>query len=180
MDIVAAQRTIAAREVWAAQNHDPADPESPRTSEEYDYDCLCQWFSEKFHTPLADVYDLPVDFVYRHYFLVYFRQLAEDEEPNAEEKWLRALDEACELPEERRSRLRREAEDKRVGDKFHQQVTEEERRKDEELAKAKREGRQPKTGGTLGAVRRELGEVQMPGADVSKWPKDFSMKFRED
>lgn len=189
MDLLAALKLLAAREVWASLEHDPADPKSPRPSDEYDYRRVCRWYSERFHTPLHAVFDLPVDFVWQQYFEVYFEQLAADDEPNSEEKWFKALDEACETPEERRKRLRDELKDKRVGDKFHEQVQEEERKKSEELAKAKKEGRLKPDTGTLGAVRREAlaSESRLPGgtgrdADwlLGKEPREIRMKFRED
>lgn len=46
---------------------------------EYYHRRVCRWYSEKFATPLEDVYELPVDDVFLHYFEVYYESLNEPE-----------------------------------------------------------------------------------------------------
>ncbi len=62
---------------------------------------VCRWFSEKFSTPLMDVYDLPADFVLQHYFEDMFSNMSRDE------RYKRAI-ELIETQAERQERLRRE------------------------------------------------------------------------
>jgi hypothetical protein len=69
---------------------------------------IFRWYSEKFHTPLHRVQDLPMEEVLMHWYEVHYEQLEPDERHNLAIHLL-------ETPEERR---RRESEDKKSEDEF--------------------------------------------------------------
>lgn len=62
---------------------------------------VCRWYSEKFCTPLMEVYDLPIDFVLQHYFEDQYESMT------VEERHAKAM-ELLESQEQRQERLRRE------------------------------------------------------------------------
>jgi hypothetical protein len=66
------------------------------------YRHVCRWYSQTFHTPLKDVFDLDEGFVLQHYYEHHFEGLDDAE-------WRREVQETIETPEEREARLRAEA-----------------------------------------------------------------------
>lgn len=70
----------------------------------YFFRALCRWYSEKFHTPLLDVYDLPFDFLLTHYYEAYYEGVS------AEDRYI-AIRDLLETPEEKAERLRQEEAD---------------------------------------------------------------------
>lgn len=63
----------------------------------YFYRSVCRWYSEKFHTPLHQVFDLPMEFV----FLNYFESITENqEEEELEVRCRKAIDPTYEESEE--------------------------------------------------------------------------------
>jgi hypothetical protein len=69
---------------------------------------IFRWYSEKFHTPLHEVQDLPIEDVLLNWFEVHYESLEPDEKHNLAIHLL-------ETPEERR---RREAADRSAEDEF--------------------------------------------------------------
>src|SRR6266404_3936927 len=65
---------------------------------------LFRWFSIKFHTPLADVEDLPVEYLLQHYFESQYEELEPDDKHNL-------ILFLLESPDEREARKIAESED---------------------------------------------------------------------
>lgn len=76
---------------------------------------IFRWYSERFHTPLHEVDDLPLEDVLQHYFEVRYEELP-DELSDDEEEHLR------ETREERLAREANEAAEKEDDDAFFRQV----------------------------------------------------------
>lgn len=43
---------------------------------------LFRWYSKTFHTPLADVEDIPIEFILQHYFETQYEELEEEDRHN--------------------------------------------------------------------------------------------------
>lgn len=72
--------------------------------EDYFYRRVFRWYSEKFHTPLHEVYELPFEFVLQHYFEVQYEAMDDQRRAaevdrlklNKEQRWKRMLKEEAE------------------------------------------------------------------------------------
>lgn len=79
-----------------------------KTDWEARYRHVCRWFSQTFHTPLLEVYDLDEVFVWTHYYEYHFEALDDDD-------YRKEVRDATETPEERAAREAREiAEDQEL------------------------------------------------------------------
>lgn len=66
-------RLIALDAVLTRRRRKAGDPIDP----DYEMRRVCREYSERFHTPLADVYDLPIDDVLRDYWEAAYEDLGE-------------------------------------------------------------------------------------------------------
>ncbi len=96
---------------------------------EYFYRHVFRWYSEKFHTPLHEVLDLPLDFILQHYFEVYYEGMTEVQRDEARTK-------LHETKEQRRQRMIREEAEAADAEEFAQQVAEEEAARAKEAAES--------------------------------------------
>jgi hypothetical protein len=81
---------------------------------------ICRWYSREFSTPLAEVYDIPLEELLQHFFECRYEDMG-DEELEAEAALLR------ETQAERLEREAREREAAMADDEFFRQVKEEAR-----------------------------------------------------
>jgi hypothetical protein len=100
-------------------------------SYEYYYRYVCRWFSKTFHTPLREVYDMPMDQVFLAYFEEGYEKIAESDEgedilltdmlkavdPDYDEKEEESIQEFIEMleEEEENKRLAKAERDKAKG-----------------------------------------------------------------
>jgi hypothetical protein len=71
LNFFTAERTVALRNVLLSLEE--------RGSSEYELRKIFRWFSTTFRTPLADVYDLPLDFVLEHFYETKYEDMDADQ-----------------------------------------------------------------------------------------------------
>lgn len=178
LELLDAIRVLALREAWAA-SHDPVDPKSPRHSPEYEIRRIFRAYSKRFHTPLHAVYELPLSFVLEHYFEDVYEDMAARDDAESDAAWQKEIDLVTEEPEERRERVVRELADRRVGDKFHEDVSKQ--AQEDFLRDRQSKGTDKKDDGkSLGGARQAAeDEIRLPGvtrgAEIG--PKSIKMRF---
>ncbi len=87
----------------AIRVHAYADVLSDKPTSDYRIRQIFRWFSEKFHTPLYDVYELPIYDVLQHYYEVHVEQLAAATDNESAEQLKQELRELGMTPEELRA-----------------------------------------------------------------------------
>ena len=156
---------------FAAVTIDDFDPE-------YFYRHVFRWYSKEFHTPLNDVYDLPLDFVLQHYWEARYEAM-DDPKRVAERDRLR------ETPEQTWKRMLREEADRADADEYAAQVAAEEAAaRKAEAEKAIKKDQKTLTPAPAPGARSLLADAKAPPnfplPDPSAPPPDIKMTFIED
>lgn len=117
----------------------------PEWDPEYELRAIYRWYSRTFHTPLHQVAELPLDEVLQNYYEARFEELEaiepDEKDPDQRSFLVRERDKLAENDEERAERLRAEAEDEELGDKFLRQVEREEDAKAKKWAADAKKGK---------------------------------------
>lgn len=166
MDEFRVARLLAARNVFARHNYDPAVPGSPAPDHEYLMRRIERTCCEILHSPLSEIRSLPLDELLAHYYEHQYDLLADAEGEESAEAWRQEMEALAETEEEAARRQAQKTADEAETERFaretselnsrelkvkegakRQQVTlEEQARKLEELAR--------KTGAKLGISRK--------------------------
>lgn len=131
-----------------------------------------RWYSKTFSTPLAEVYDLPLEDVFQAYFEERYEDMSEEDRDTERLELL-------ETEAQRIARLRREDEDEADADAYARIVAEEEKAAAE--AKAKKKTEQPMLGEvpdrpTLGVGSSISRESVLPTVP-KELPPNITMQF---
>ncbi len=106
---------------------------------EYEYRRVVRWYAKTFHTPIAQVREIPFEELLQDYYESVYEDM-EDAEPDAHDELERTpleveRDLLAEDDAERAARMAKEKADREVGDRFLQMVEQQEVRKAEKWAK---------------------------------------------
>lgn len=144
---------------------------------EYFYRHVFRWYSKEFHTPLSDVYDLPLDFVLQHYWEARYEAM-DDAKRVAERDRLR------ETEEQAWKRMLREEADRADADEYAAQVAAEEAQRLKEEAEKTVKGDKKTLTPATSPIRSLLADAKAPPSfpvpDPSAPPPDIKMTFVDD
>lgn len=133
---------------------------------EYSLRRIRRWYSERFHTPLADAEDIEDEVILQHYFEVHFEEMTEEERQDE-------IKELLETPEEKTHKARKkDIEDAEMFEfaKFTEEQQKKEAKKLSEVKAAEKES-------LLKSNSPKESQFKSPVKNTSQLPENITVSF---